>query len=435
MRITLIQPRIGPSLAKGSIPPLAMGILARFTPSQYQLSFIDESVEEIPEDLETDLVAMSVTTLTAKRAYDLADHFRNRGIKVVMGGIHPTVMPEEALQHADAIVKGIGEHIWPEVLVDAAQGRLQKEYTGANDRPLQGLTPDRSIYAGKKYAPVVPVQFGRGCQFTCDFCSVHAVYGRKVKHRPVGEMLEEIASIKNKVLFMVDDNIQSYGSGTIELLRGLQKLKKKWFGQMSVNAAHDLELVKLLTASGCIGLIIGFESVDEQNLLQMGKKVNIKHDFIQAIKNLQQNGIMVVGSFVFGYDCDNETTVRKAFDFAEDYNFVHAYFNPLVPTPGTGLYDRLKEEERFIEPTWWISDSFRYGSLPFTPKGTTAAELEKACITARRRFDSYHSMFKRGFGSKANFFPFINLFIFWLANLVYRREYRRKYNHKIFGNG
>lgn len=432
MRITLIQPRVGPSLAKGSMPPLAMGILARYTPPEYRLNFIDESVEEVPEDLNTDLIAMSVTTLTAKRAYDLADHFRSRGIKVVMGGIHPTVMPEEALQHADTVVKGIGEHIWPEVLADAAAGRLKKEYTGSNDQPLQDLIPDRSIYAGKKYAPVVPVQFGRGCQFACDFCSVHAVYGRKVKHRPVDEMLEEIASIKTKVLFMVDDNIQSYGTGTFELLRGLKKLKKKWFGQISVNAAHNLELVKLLAASGCIGLIIGFESVDEQNLLQMGKKVNIKHDYIRAINNLQRHGIMVTGSFVFGYDYDNETTVRKAFDFAESHHFVHAYFNPLVPTPSTGLYDRIKAEERFTEPIWWLSDSFRYGSLPFTPKGTTAAKLEKACITARRDFDSYLSMFKRGFGSKANFFSFTNLFIFWLANIVYRREYRRKYNHKIF---
>jgi radical SAM superfamily enzyme YgiQ (UPF0313 family) len=407
MRVTLIQPRVGTAGSKGMIPPLAMGILARFTPPGIELSFIDESVENIPESLGTDLVAMSVTTLTAKRAYNLAHRFRKRGVRVVMGGVHPTVMPGEVLQHADTAVQGAGERIWPRILQDAADKNLQSVYKGLNDDTLRGLTPERSIFKGKKYGPLAPVQFGRGCRFACDFCSVHAVYGTTIRHRPVAEVLEEVSAIRNKLLFFVDDNINAYGSGTRQLLEGLVRLKKKWIAQVSVNAAHEPDLLRLFRASGCMGLIIGFESLNKNNLGQMRKGVNVQYDYRTALDLLKRCNIMVAGSFVFGYDYDKKPDIQRAYRFARSNNFVHAYFNPLVPTPGTGLYARILRENRFTDPVWWLSPQFTYGKLPFTPKGMAAAELEKACINARVRFDSLFSIFKRGLSGKANRFPIL----------------------------
>ena len=432
MNITLIQPRVGTSGVKGSMPPLAMGILAKFTPKDIALQFIEDGLEEIPDDLKTDLVALSVTTLTAKRAYEIADNYRSKGIKVVMGGIHPTLLPEETLQHADAIVIGVGELVWSELLQDAKNNKLQRVYTGKNDGPLNGLTPDRSIYKNKKYSPIVPIQFGRGCPFSCDFCSVHSFYGNVINHRPVNEVLEEVSLLKNKLLFFVDDNIYAYGAGAIELLRGLSKMNVRWIGQASVNVASKPETVQLLKESGCVGLIIGFESMSEQSLDQMQKTVNTKNDYQKTVNLLKKNRIMIAGSFIFGYDADTPSSIINALDFSEKNNFVHAYFNPLVPTPSTALYDRILKEGRFIEPTWWLSNNFRYGQIPYKTKGMTNKELEVTCIKARLQFDSFKSIFKRAFSSSANCFPLKTLFFFLLANFVYRKEYKRKYGKILF---
>jgi radical SAM superfamily enzyme YgiQ (UPF0313 family) len=432
MHVTLIQPRLGISGVRGAMPPLAMGILARFTPKHVALSFIDESVEEIPADLQTDLVAMSVTTLTAKRAYTLSQDFRSRGIPVVMGGVHPTLLPDEALEHADSIVRGVGERVWPLVLDDALHGRLKRTYEGNNNGPMNGLTPDRTIYEGKKYAPLVTVQFGRGCRFACDFCSVHSFYGNTIAHRPVDEVIDELSSIREKFVFFVDDNLQSYGDGTLELFKRMARLGKYWVGQASINMANDPETVRLMKRSGCMGLVIGFESVDESSLGHMRKSVNIKSDYGRGVRLLQKNGIMIAGSFLFGYAEDDAASIDRAFRFALDNNFVHAYFNLLVPTPGTQVYSELVAKNRLVDERWWLSDDFRYGRIPFMPEGATAEELERACIAARRKFDSIPSIIKRGISSRTNLFPPHNLFIFWLANILYRAEYRRKYDKKIF---
>jgi radical SAM superfamily enzyme YgiQ (UPF0313 family) len=435
MRVTLIQPRIGTAAARGMMPPLAMGLLARFTPPDIELSFIDESVENIPPRLETDLAALSVTTLTAKRAYDLARGLRNKGVRVVMGGVHPTVMPAETLEHADAAVLGPGERVWPRILRDAADNRLQKVYRGLKDGSLEGLTPERSIYARKRYGPLAPVQFGRGCGFACDFCSVHAIYGTTVRHRPVEEVLEEISSLPGGLIFFVDDNLHAYGGGTMRLLEGMARLRKKrkrWIAQVSVNAALEPDVLRLFKASGCMGLIIGFETLNRNSLSQMRKGVNVRSDYRTALRLLERHAIMTAGSFVFGYDHDTKADIIKAHDFARRNNFVHAYFNPIVPTPGTGLYERILGENRFRESLWWLSPRFTYGALPFIPKGMRAEELEDACIFARRRFDSRFSIFKRGLCGRANRASFVHMVVFWLANLIYRREFRRKYGKKLF---
>jgi radical SAM superfamily enzyme YgiQ (UPF0313 family) len=431
MIVTMIQPRLGSPGVKGSMAPLAMGVLSRWTPDGIDLRFIDENIEKIPANLQSDVVAMSVTSLTAKRAYQLADELRSRGIAVVFGGIHPSLLPNEAIAHADVVVKGAGEHAWPMVLKDLESGNAKREYYGNPGDPLEGMTPDRTIFKGKRYGPLEPIQFGRGCPNSCDFCSVHAVYGTSIVHRPVEEVLEEIASLRHRILFFVDDNLFSYGSAFLDLLEKMVRMRVKWIGQASINIAKNPQILKLLKASGCMTLLIGFESVENESLIRMNKAVNTHTDYRTAVREIQKHGIMISGSFVFGYDTDVADSVAKAYRFCEDNSFVHAYFNPLVPMPSTTLYSRLAKEKRFKDERWWLSDTFRYGTLPFVPASASPESIEKACITARRKFDTFRSMLKRCLGSAANRRSLRQLVLFWIANIVYRAEYRRKYGKSI----
>jgi len=431
MKVTLIQPRLGSPGVKGAMAPLAAGILARRTPKDVNFSFIDENVEELPVDLNTDVAAMSVTSLTARRAYRIADMLRNRGTKIVFGGIHPSLLPSEALAHADVVVKGAGEQVWPKVLSAVDHGNALPEYYGDPSAPLDAMVPDRSIFKDKRYGPLEPIQFGRGCPNACDFCSVHAVFGSSIVHRPVEEVLDEITSIRRRILFFVDDNLASYGAASMELLRGMAGMRLKWIGQASINIAGNPEMLKLLRASGCMALLIGFESVENESLRRMNKAVNARTDYSKAVTEIQKYGIMISGSFVFGYDSDTAESVAKALRFSERNRFVHAYFNPLVPMPKTALFDRLSIEKRLPEEPWWISERFRYGSLPFTPAAASRESIEAACISARRGFDSLGSICGRCLGSPANRWPLRHLVLFWIANLVYRAEYMRKYGRGI----
>jgi radical SAM superfamily enzyme YgiQ (UPF0313 family) len=412
--------------------PLAMAILARFTPPEVNLRFIDENVETLPDNLPTDMVAMSVTSLTAKRAYQLSDTFRGRGIKVVLGGIHPTLLPEEAARHADAIVTGAGERVWPLLIDDFSKGKLKSIYLGDSNASLDGMLPDRSIFKGKRHGPLEPIQFGRGCPHHCDFCSVHAVFGTTIRHRPVAEVLDEVAALRRKILFFVDDNLFAYGPASTELLQGLERLKVTWIGQMSVDVAKDPHRVELLARSGCMAALIGFESVEGESLERMSKGVNLRTEYAEAVALLKKNRIMITGSFLFGYDTDTAASVEKAFAFSKSNHFAHAYFNPLLPMPGTALYTRLLEQKRFTIDTWWLSEIFRYGTIPFKTIGDTCASIEGACIKARRAFDTLGSIFQRCFGAPANWRPLKNLIFFWIANIVYRAEYNRKYGKTLF---
>jgi radical SAM superfamily enzyme YgiQ (UPF0313 family) len=194
MRLTLIRPNLGDYRSSDAMPPLAMGILAARAP-QCDITFYDEKVEGVPLDESADLVALSVETFTARRAYAIADAYRDRGVPVVMGGYHPTFLPEEALEHADAVVVGDAEGAWEQLLADFEGGRLQQRYAGGNDKPLTDYRIDRSIYRGKNYGPVELVQFGRGCRFACDFCSIHSFYGTALRVRPLEGLLAEIETL------------------------------------------------------------------------------------------------------------------------------------------------------------------------------------------------------------------------------------------------
>ncbi|NJD03862.1 MAG: B12-binding domain-containing radical SAM protein [Ruminiclostridium sp.] len=432
MKITFIRPNMGVYKAKDALQPLAIAVLDGLTPPGVETRFYDDRIEEIPINQDTDIVAISVETFTARRAYQLAAEFRKRGIYVVMGGYHPTFLPEEALNYSDTVIIGEAEGIWEKVIDDFLRKNCQKIYRNEGSGRLENIKYDRSLFKNKKYAPVYPVQFSRGCRFSCDFCSISAFYGSKLRQRPVGEFAAEIESLGQKHIFIVDDNFYVDREKTKSLLRALIPLKVRWSAQVSIDIASDPELLELMEKSGCMAVLIGFESLDKRNLEQMGKGVNIRNnEYSTAIKRIRDRGIMIYGTFVFGYDFDTKDSFGKSLEFALESKLMLANFNPLMPMPGTRLYSRLESEGRLLYRRWWLDPAFRYGDAMFKPKGMSAEELTTGCKNARFEFNKYSSFFKRAVDLKANSVSPVNFGIFVLSNLISRQEIHKKQGLKL----
>ena len=266
MKITFVRPNLYADRSFDAMQPLCFALLKAMTPPDVATAFYDERLEAIPLDEPTDLVAMTVETYTARRAYQIAEAYRRRGVPVVLGGYHPTFLPEEALQFADAVVVGDAEGIWPRVVEDARRGRLQPIYRQDGFPALGGTMPDRSIFKGKRYAPLTLVQYGRGCKYNCSFCSIHAFYGTNLRQRPIGEVVAEIKRSGARTIFLVDDNIFVDVPRARALFEALIPLRIAWSCQVSIDVAHDPALVRLMARSGCINALVGFESLNRANL-------------------------------------------------------------------------------------------------------------------------------------------------------------------------
>jgi radical SAM superfamily enzyme YgiQ (UPF0313 family) len=434
VRIALVQPNAGAVRAGDAMAPLALGVLSALTPPGHQVMLVDERVEPVPAALEADLVGISVQTYTARRAYQLADGFRRRGLKVVMGGHHVSLVPEEAEAHADALALGDAEGTWPRLLADAAAGRLRPRYQAASPLPLLGVQVDRALFAGKGYLGWPLVQFGRGCRHACDFCSIHALYGNSYRHRPVAEVVAEVASLPGRFVFFVDDNLFADPAAALSLLAALPATGKRWGAQVSIDALADEATVDLMAAAGCGAVLLGLESLDPESLKEMRKSWNrLGPSYAECIARLRARGIMVYGTFVFGYDHDGPEAIEQALRFSMAQRLFVANFNPLTPTPGTPLYRRLKDEGRLLGDPWWLDPGFRYGSAQFTPVGMTAAQLTEGVYRARRRFTGWRSIAWRALDRQANTRTLASAGLFLGANLVSRREIRRKQGRTLGG--
>ncbi|MBW3540599.1 MAG: B12-binding domain-containing radical SAM protein [Planctomycetes bacterium] len=408
MRLTLIYPSVGrkqgrPYVRAWQMEPLSMALLAHLTPPDVEVRFYDDRLEAIPFDEPTDLVAISVETFTALRAYRIARQFRARGVPVVMGGYHVTLLPEEAAAEADAIVVGDAEPVWNRMLDDARQRRLEPRYDGRGRRPLVGLRPRREIFAGKNYQNITLVEFARGCNFKCDFCSITAFHQAGQNHRPPAEVAAEMAATGSRRFFVVDDNIVSQPQKARELCRELIPLGVNWVGQASIHIAQDDELLDLMVRSGCRGVLIGMESLDPANLREMGKEWNLAAgSYADSLRRFRDHGLAVYGTFVFGYDNDDRDWIRRSVEFACEQKLFLAAFNHLIPFPGTPLYRRLQREGRLLTPKWWLNPHSRVGDVTFRPKRMEPAELQEACLDARRQFYRWGSIFRRMCDRRAN---------------------------------
>jgi len=414
--------------------PLCFAILKSLTPADVDVELFDERLEPLPFDIDTDLVAMTVETYTARRAYQVADRFRKRGIRVVMGGYHPTLLPDEALGHADAIVKGDAEGVWGQVVADARADRLRRIYEDDGFPPLDGPLPDRSIFDGKKYAPVGLVQFGRGCRFNCTFCSIRAFYGNNLRQRPIDDVVEDIRCSGKRHIFLVDDNLFVDRDKARALFEALVPLGISWSCQVSIDIARDEELVRLMRRSGCISALIGFESLNPDSLRQLNKHWNTKwQSYDDAIEVFRDAGIMLYGTFIFGCDTDSPDAFGDTVEFALRNKFVLANFNPLTPTPGAPLYDQLLNEGRLLHDRWWLDPGFGYGDATFEPRGMTAKELTAGCFAARREFNTARSIVGRMLDLRANCRTPFRAGVYLLANLMSRREIFRKQGRQLGG--
>ncbi|MBT3294107.1 MAG: B12-binding domain-containing radical SAM protein [Verrucomicrobia bacterium] len=428
MKVTFIVPAVGRKpgqryVRTWQMEPLAIATLAALTPPQIERCFFDDRVESVDYDVATDLVAISVETYTARRAYQIAARYRKRGVPVVMGGFHPTLAPQDALAHADAIVMGEAETSWPELLADVAAGKMKRQYQQEQRPSLAGHFPDRSIYGDKTYQPIALVETARGCRFTCDFCSITRFYKRSHQQRPVEDVVQEIASLDQRYVFFTDDNIGVNKARFRELLTALVPLKISWSAQVSIDVARDEELLQLMRRSGCVCVLIGFESLNPAVLSRMDKSVNGQAEiYDDAARALRKHGIGVYGTFVFGYDHDDQGSFEQTLAFAQRHGFFFTAFNHLVPFPGTPLYDRLHKEGRLLHAKWWLAEGYRFGDLAFRVKGMSEEQLADLCYTFRQRFYGPLSILRRLANWRANGRSPRRLFLYLSLNILSRND-------------
>jgi radical SAM superfamily enzyme YgiQ (UPF0313 family) len=429
--VTFIYPCVGRSpgrkyIRSWQMQPLAIGVLYALTPDRWIKAFFDDRLEGIDYDQPTDLVAISIETFTAKRGYQIAREYRRRGVPAVMGGYHATFCPDEVLEHADAVCVGEAEQIWEGILRDAERGEMHGKYTASDSAACYPMTPDRLIFAGKNYFKIALVETSRGCHFHCSFCAITAFHKGKRNHRPVQDVVEEIAGLKEKSIFLVDDNIISDTKRAKTLFAALRSMKKKWVGQASINIAEDSDLLDLLAESGCVGLLIGFESLNADSLAYIGKHVNQKTDYKYALAQLRKRGIAVYGTFLLGLPSDSVRTAEEIVRFATREKIFIAAFNHIVPFPGTPLYAQLETSQRLLYDKWWLSNTYRFGEIPFTPESSLPEQVQGWCHAARQRFFSISSILRRSTDMAANCRSLRKGILFLGLNLLLRREVARK---------
>jgi len=423
MRVQLISPFVEDKTGYPQIyrfPNTGLALLAALTPPDIDVSIIDEMYDTVDFDREVDLVGIAVTSKTVAGAYQLADQFRSRRVAVVLGGIHPTILPNEAIQHADAVVIGEAEDLWGKVLKDFQNGRLRQFYRADQFHSLANLPiARRELFKSRRCDFVNLVQTSRGCPYACHFCSISKIYGKGVRSRPVDEIIEEIMTLQGDRLFFIDDNIVGRPDHAEKWLTRLVPLRKKWIAQASVTAAQNDILLRLLQKSGCQGLFIGFETTSLEGLKEANKKWNMNADYFETVKKLHDHGISLVGSFIVGFDSDDASCFDSILDFAIKSRMEAADFGVLTPYPGTVLYERLKKQRRLIDDDWWLK--YKGEDVVYTPKQMTREELYEGWVSMMREYYTIPSTFRRcstGIKRRSLFANVLN----YKVNMGYRRN-------------
>ena len=576
MKIAFILPAIGKKkhrkyLKSWLMEPLTIAVLKRLTPEKYPCVFFDDRIEQIDYDTDADVIAITVETYTAKRAYEIAARFHRKGKTIVMGGYHTTLTPEDARPHADVLVRGNAEMIWAQVLSDIERGAYMNEYRGPNaigygqpDRSIYkdkqkkylpvGLVeigrgchydcsfcsirvyydrkyihreipdiieeikslkhkifffvddsifsdkefakelfrevkklhilwttqvtldiardeemlrlmresgcvmiwaqvlsdiergaymneyrgpnaigygqPDRSIYKDKqkKYLPVGLVEIGRGCHYDCSFCSIRVYYDRKYIHREIPDIIEEIKSLKHRIFFFVDDSIFSDKEFAKELFREVKKLHILWTTQVTLDIARDEEMLRLMRESGCVMILIGFESIDPVNLKQMNKEWSVKlGERDELVERIHRNGISIYASFVFGFDHDNEESFRQNLEFCEKHAFFITAFNHLLAFPGTETYRSFQEDGRLLSDKWWLQDGYTFGTISYKPRQLTPEQLRSLCREYKRKFFTFRSISRRGKVLRSRTGSRYVRFVYLAMNILFHFEVDKRF--------
>lgn len=407
MQIELICPR-GPLYRhRGGIwkktmryAPLTLTTLASLVPPEIaaDVRITDEGIDEIDiERINADLVGITAITGTAPRAYEIAAQLRRRGIPVVIGGVHPTLMPEETMRHADSTVVGYAEESWPQLLRDFAAGRMATRYNQDPALKLENLPfPQRQLYDKSMVNIAHTIEATRGCIFQCEFCVVPAAWGKPLQ-KPVSHVVEDIRQMRAKRVIFLDLNLIADVAYAKELFTALVPLKIRWGGLATTTIAWDDELLDLAARSGCRGLLVGFESLNQESLREARKGFNMRRSYHEVVQKIRARGIALMGCFVFGFDHDTLDTFDQTVDFVMDSHMDLPRYAIAVPFPGTGLYKKLKGQGRLTTENWALYDGQH---VVFEPRNMTADQLLDNTQRAWKKTYSYSAIAKRLLGSR-----------------------------------
>ena len=397
-------------------PMLGLTILASLFPKNYDVKIVNEVIEEIDFNSEVDLVGITGLTCVIKRAYEIADRFRERGVKVILGGVHPSLLPEEAKEHVDSVFMGEAEGRFEEVIKDFEAGALKPFYKDGKWPDLKRMPIPRRDLLGKKYSPVFKaIETTRGCPNRCDFCSVPAINGRHYRLRPLEEVDQELSSIikkKGEYLFLADDNVTAREDYALGLFDIFKRHGVKWMGFATVQIAKNGHLLKKARESGCVSLFIGFESLIQENLDGVSKRFVNTRELSELIRTIQGNRIGIHGSFIFGFDGDDPTVFKKTVEFVQKANIELPTFSILTPFPGTPLLKRMEEERRIVDHDW---SHYDMSHVVFKPKKMTAQKLQEGYLWAQKYTCAPRSILKRLLWGPRNHFLY-----FLMSNFVLR---------------
>ena len=430
-------------------PKLSLPVIAAYTPADWDVLLVDEAVQDIDFDQPCDLVGLSIMTCYAPRAYEIATEFRKRGKTVVLGGVHPTYCPEEALRFSDAIVCGEAEDLWPQVVADFLAGSMKRMYKMEQFPALDHyISPRVELLSPDAYMTRQCSFTTRGCHFDCEFCSVSPFNGKTTRRRPVPEVVKELTQVKQwirselveriandtlwqafvtalrirvgiedgTIFAFVDDLHNSNRTYCKELWAALKPLNIKWGCQSTLFLGDDEEMVKLASESGCVSVFVGMESLDEDCLEETNKPFNRVKKFADEIKMFHDHGIMVNPGIVFGFDNDDESVFERAVNFLTKTHVELAYFNVLTPLPGTALFDRYNSTGRIFDRDWAKYDGKH---VVYHPSRMTPEQLQEGFYWANHQFYSLPSIFHRLRGTSQR------LVARWEMNRQFRKLVKR----------
>lgn len=368
---------------------LSLLTVAKLCPEDARVRLIDEQIEEVPLEEHFDLVGITCMTATAPRAFDLCDQFKQRNIPVVLGGFFPSLNPDLALEHCDAVVIGPAFEAWPRLLEDLRDGRLQQRYVGNPNGHVPATLP-RQLINRKHYSTANATYATMGCRNRCRFCSISAVYDAHHYQRPAEEVIEEIASFKTRFFMFVDDNLTQDRDYILDLLRRMIPLRKKWITQASIEIAADEQMLGLLKEAGCVGLFIGLETFNEKNLNQTEKGFNTPDRYKQAIDAIHRHGIFVESGVIFGFEDDNVHVFGSTLKMLDEIGIDAIQASILTPLPGTPLFEEMKH--RIIDTDW---EHYDYRHVVFEPRRMRTQQLQAGADWVIRKYYSPRRIFRR----------------------------------------
>jgi radical SAM superfamily enzyme YgiQ (UPF0313 family) len=411
MKIQLLSPageihRNGTGIFKTALryAPLTLTTLAALVPEELhaEVTIQDEGVQPLDLDFDADLVGITAITGTALRAYAVADQLRAKGHSVVIGGVHATLLPDEAAAHADALVLGYAEKSWPQLLRDFAAGRLRPRYFAPTDRRLHVPQARRDLLQKKKYATVNSIEATRGCPHKCDFCAVPAAWANIYAHRPIEDVVAELRTFEKRHAVFIDLSPVEDVNYAKALYRALIPLRLRWIGLSTTRIAEDAELLKLAARSGCKGLLIGFESISQDTLNETHKGFHAAAGYGEVVKKLHDHGIGIQGCFVFSFDSDDADVFARTVEFVDRVKIDLPRYAVVTPFPGTGLYRRWEAEGRLLHKNWALYD---VEHVVFQPRRMSPERLQEGLEWAWGQSYGWRSIGRRLLGAPWSILP------------------------------